>query len=80
MNLLRLAFEIRIECTDNDALVLLLLTVQADEVLTVQRQDGPPVAAGLRQNLRIRNCLFGSARLANRHHVVSQPPERLDYG
>jgi len=66
MNLLRLAFEIRIECTDNVALVLLLLTVQADEVLTVQRQDGPQVAAGLRQILRIRNCLFGSARLANR--------------
>jgi len=66
MNLLRLAFEIRIECTDNVALVLLLLTVQADEVLTVQRQDGPQVAARLRQILRIRNCLFCSARLANR--------------
>ncbi len=35
MNLLRLAFEIRIERARNDTFVLLLLTVQTDEVLAV---------------------------------------------
>ncbi len=80
MDLLRLAFEIRIELTGNDAFVLLLLMVQAHEVLAVQRQDGPPVATGLLQNLHVSHSLSGSARLSNRQHVVSQLPERLDHG
>jgi len=69
VNLLRLAFELRIERARNDAFVLLPLTVQADAVLAVQRQDGPSVAAGLLQNLHVSHSLFGSAHLLNRHHL-----------
>ena len=80
MDLPRLPFEIRIERTGNDAFVVLPLMVQTDEVLAVERQDCPPIAAGLCQNLSIGYGLFGSARLSNRQHVVSQPSERLDHG
>ncbi len=77
---LRLALEICVERAGDDARVLRPFVMQADKVLAVQDQDRPLIAAGFRQNLRIWNCFFGSARISNRQHLMSQPPKRFDYG
>ncbi len=71
---LRLALEICVERAGDDARVLRPFVMQADKVLAVQDQDRPLIAAGFRQNLRIWNCFFGSARISNRQHLMSQPP------
>jgi hypothetical protein len=80
MDLLSLALEICVERADNDACVLRLFVVQTNEMLAIQGQNCPLVTAGLHQNLCIGNRPFPSACILNRQHVMSQPPECLDYG
>jgi hypothetical protein len=45
--------------------------VQADKVLPVERQHGPPLPRGKRQHLVVRRASVGEAGLDARVHVVS---------
>jgi hypothetical protein len=76
MNPSGLIHEVWIKRASDDSFVVGLLSMQAKEVSTVQRQYGASLAARVSQDLHIGDP--GSEQVAERTHIMAVRPQRLD--
>ncbi len=79
VNSVGLAYKIRIECTDDDASVVRVQSMQIDEVLAIKSQQGSSASRGRSKYLFVRHRLPGLASFVASQHVMPQPTEFHDY-
>ena len=80
MDALRLADEIEVQHTDNDAPVGAMTLVQGDEELSVERHHGAAVCASESNHFDVGYGLTATPGLMDREHVVAEAAEFLDDG
>ena len=76
----RLSGKIRIGGANHDARVLRRGTVQADEMLSVQRHHRPVLPGGVGEHIRIRPRLPGASGFLHRGDIAAEPVEFFHHG
>ena len=65
---------------DDDSGMLGVLAVEADEVLTIVREDRTAIFGRLTQNLLMGNTRVGFAGVVRGQHIMPEPTKCLDDG
>ncbi|MDB5321910.1 MAG: hypothetical protein JWN40_3541 [Phycisphaerales bacterium] len=76
---LRLPCKISVEGANNDPAMLGRFSMQSDEVLAIERQNGSALASGKSEDLFIGRRLIGLSGLLNGYDVMAQPPQLVHY-
>lgn len=78
MNPLRLAREVRVEGTYDDAGMVRRDAMELDEILSIQGKDSPLFVGGECQYFRVGNSFATPSGFLNRQYIVPFDSEGLD--